>query len=326
MGPAPAQQFSFQGIREAVLNESKSFDYQAAKQRLLSDWRAPLALIALVGLLFLHSFPPQFAAFIGSSSFSLFGVVSLVGDLLAASNVLGGFFGQVPAGARWAFRIVYLLYLVPISALVLFILSCHGKACCDGGLLARGSFLTAPILVPFLMALTLVQSIPNSPRPTQSFPVGPAVQNPSFFQSLSEILSFIGLGYWLILVAGGLQVWNHLNAFKKSPLELIGNARSKQVTKRGRRSSSSSAAVSVDSDDGEKRGKPRNISKSDIVNRQSVSVHHERKPDQNTSEIQRAKSIKALERLAELHKSGVLNDDEFAEEKRKILKQITQAE
>ena len=189
--------------------------------RRLSSWTVIIAIVTLLGC-----FMP-FISF-GGNQASLFGIGTEVGhavDGLTQMEALGRMmntpatgFGrpQQPqaqrsvdlSGLRWSLRVAYLLYLVPIATVAVICFALLNRKTGVAGLWQGLSALVLPILIPLLMSLAIYAQIPSELKQVLN---GGGID-----------VSFLGLGFWVLVLSGLAQMLNRFGVFKKQPWELVG--------------------------------------------------------------------------------------------------------
>ena len=194
--------------------------------RLLSHWTAILALVALLGCAMPYvSVGGQFG--FGSTSSSLLGIGNLGSqmlDLLDTGRRLDRVFNnqQRPLNAqqqreqekieslRWKIRISYILYVVPLLALAVIVVQGIGMRLHSLTVLQALATIAIPIAVPLIYYALVNAEVPQAQR-----------------QNVLDVLklltfSFTGIGFWVMILAGILQLLNVMGLFRKGPRDLFG--------------------------------------------------------------------------------------------------------
>ncbi len=185
--------------------------------RRLSSWTVVIAVVTLLGC-----FMPFIS--IGTNQASLFGIGNEVGhavDSLTQMEALGRMmntpatgFGRPQraqrsvdlSGLRWSLRVAYLLYLVPIATMAVIGLSLLNRKTGVAGFWQGLSALALPILVPTLMSVAIYAQIPPEVKQLMGGGIN---------------VSFLGLGFWVLVLSGLAQLLNRFGVFKKQPWELV---------------------------------------------------------------------------------------------------------
>jgi len=189
----------------------------SATGRRLSSWTVVFAVVTLLGC-----FMPFIS--IGTNQASLFGIGTEVGhavDGVTQMEALGRMmntpatgFGRTQqaqrsvdlSGLRWSLRVAYLLYLVPIASMAVIGLALLNRKTGIAGFWQGLSALALPILVPTLMSVAIYAQIPAEVKQVMGGGIN---------------VSFLGLGFWVLVLSGLAQLLNRFGVFKKQPWELV---------------------------------------------------------------------------------------------------------
>ncbi|MBX3513288.1 MAG: hypothetical protein KF826_04180 [Xanthobacteraceae bacterium] len=208
-------------LRETVSRGAQDLGGNPLAQRLLGDWTMVFAVLTLLGCMlpYLTIGGGLFNA--RTEAASLLGVGSTIGQVIDVTNQienLGRNFNQRNAqrnaqnveGLRWSLRLGYLLYLVPIFALWLIVAKVRGKAARNLTIVQGLTSLALPILVPLLFSAAIYAQIPADAR--------------QFTQNLGGLVnvSFLGLGFWVMVLAGLAQLLARFGVLRKAPIEFFG--------------------------------------------------------------------------------------------------------
>lgn len=208
-------------LRETVSRGAQDLGGNPLAQRLLGDWTMVFAVVTLLGCMlpYLTIGGGLFNA--RTEAASLLGVGSTIGQVIDVTNQienLGRNFNQRNAqrnaqnveGLRWSLRLGYLLYLVPIFALWLIVAKVRGKAARNLTIVQGLTSLALPILVPLLFSAAIYAQIPADAR--------------QFTQNLGGLVnvSFLGLGFWVMALAGLAQLLARFGVLRKAPIEFFG--------------------------------------------------------------------------------------------------------
>lgn len=208
-------------LRETVSRGAQDLGGNPLAQRLLGDWTMVFAVLTLLGCMlpYLTIGGGLFNA--RTEAASLLGVGSTIGQVIDVTNQienLGRNFNQRNAqrnaqnveGLRWSLRLGYLLYLVPIFALWLIVAKVRGKAARNLTIVQGLTSLALPILVPLLFSAAIYAQIPADAR--------------QFTQNLGGLVnvSFLGLGFWVMALAGLAQLLARFGVLRKAPIEFFG--------------------------------------------------------------------------------------------------------
>ena len=208
-------------LRESIAGSTRGFGDTAIGQRALGDWTLIIALIVLIGC-----FLP-FLSF-GRDSVSLFGVASGVGSVIETTIRLENLGALMTSssrfkrpeptrlsGVRWSLRLAYLLYLVPMLTLLLIALELlrrPSRRC----LFWQGvTSVAMPIVVPLLMGFLIYSQLPTNLQQAL------ARSGASAFD-----IGFMGIGFWVMVLAGIAQILNWMGKIKVAPRDLVGSRRS----------------------------------------------------------------------------------------------------
>lgn len=193
--------------------------------RLFGDWAATFALLTLIGCML------PFLT-IGSAlnehrqSSALLTTGRTVGQIIDIANRIENFGRsfqnpeRVERSARnvqtlrWSLRIGYLLYLVPVFALWLIVARMFGKRARRLAVVQGVSSIALPILVPLAFSAAIYAQIPADAR--------------QFAQQLGGLfsVSFTGIGFWVMVVAGLAQLFACFGALRISPIDFLVKPRS----------------------------------------------------------------------------------------------------
>lgn len=225
--PAPASSgpaVDFSKLRASVAQGAQELGGNPFAQRLLGDWTMVFAVLTLLGCMlpFLTIGGGVFNA--RSESASLLGVGSTIGQIIDVTHQmenLGRNFNQrnVQRNAqnvevlRWSLRIGYLLYLVPVFALWLIVAKVRGKPARNLTLVQGLTSIALPILVPMLFSAAIYAQIPADAR--------------QLTQNLGGLfnISFMGIGFWVMVLAGVAQLLARFGILRKAPIDFFGARR-----------------------------------------------------------------------------------------------------
>lgn len=216
-GAAP--QVDLSRLRESVTQGARDLGGSDVGQRFLARWTAIIALVTLIGCML------PFISF-GGQSASLFGVGSEIGravDGLTQLENVGRMFGgnsfntRRPAveppslsGARWTLRIGYLLYLIPILSFAVVAFELLSRPAGRLSMLQGIASIALPIAVPLLLAAAIYAQLPAELRQMTG-------------QLRGIDISFLGLGFWVMVLSGIAQIANVLGFIGKQPRDLMGS-------------------------------------------------------------------------------------------------------
>jgi hypothetical protein len=212
-GPVP------QGNDLAVL--SNDFTSSGAGQRLLADWTIIIALVTLLGCLL------PYISF-GAGSQSLLGIGFGIGrsvDGIQQMETLGRAFSlptrgqtaQQPRrqidmlGVRWSLRLGYLLYLIPILSVAVIALGFLQKPVRAVALAQGASCIVLPVVVPILLSFAIYSQLPADLRQIMDR-TGVRID-----------ISFLGFGFWVIVLSGMAQLLNSFGYIRKRPIDFMGS-------------------------------------------------------------------------------------------------------
>jgi hypothetical protein len=218
---SPGPSVDLAKLRQSVSRGAQDLGGNPLAQRLLGDWKIVFAVLTLLGCMlpFLTIGGGLFNA--RSESASLLGVGNTIGQIIDVTHQmenLGRNFNQrnAPRNAqnvemlRWSLRIGYLLYLVPVFALWLIVAVVRGKAARSLTVLQGAASIALPILVPLLFSAALYAQIPADAR--------------QLTQNLGGLfnISFMGLGFWVMVLAGVAQLLARFGVLRKAPIDFFG--------------------------------------------------------------------------------------------------------
>lgn len=191
-------------------------------QRLLADWTVIIALVTLLGCLL------PYISF-GAGSQSLFGVGLEIGRAIDGMNQiesLGRAFAptrgqaaqqQKPpkqvdmSAARWSLRLGYLLYIIPALSFGVIALGFMQRPLCKIVWLQGLSCILLPVVVPVLLSIAIYAQLPADLKQMMGR-TGVRID-----------ISFLGLGFWVIVLSGIAQILNLFGYIRKRPMDLIGS-------------------------------------------------------------------------------------------------------
>lgn len=194
-------------IDVAALKGSLASAAQAARRSnvgamLLADWRPLLAAATLLACLLPY-------ASVGQQSAMLLTVPSHAGEAIDALAIVRGLGRGAPdvGGLILALRLTYLLWLVPLAAAALLFCVFTGRPVGQPTLVHGAISIAVPILVAVAGAIMIASSLPPELRQGgRGSPVN---------------VGLFGIGAWLIVGLGALQLAAHFGLLKKSPRDLV---------------------------------------------------------------------------------------------------------
>jgi len=217
---SPGPSVDLEKLRQTVSRGAQDLGGNPLAQRLLGDWKIVFAVLALLGCMLPYLTIGGLLNARGESA-SLLGVGNTIGQIIDVTNQmenLGRNFNQrnVQRNAqnvevlRWSLRIGYLLYLVPVFALWLIVAKVRGKAARSLTVVQGLTSIALPILVPMLFSAALYAQIPADAR--------------QLTQNLGGLfnISFMGLGFWVMVLAGLAQLLARFGVLRKAPIEFFG--------------------------------------------------------------------------------------------------------
>ncbi len=223
--PAPASSgpsVDLAKLRESVSRGAQDLGGNPLAQRLLGDWKIVFAALTLLGCMLPYLTIGGGLFNSRTESASLFGVGSTIGQVIDVTyqmENLGRSFqnqrnvqrnSQDVEGLRWSLRLGYLLYLVPIFAVWLIVAKVRGKAARNLAMVQGLTSVALPILVPMLFSAAMYAQIPADAR--------------QLTQNLGGLFNvgFLGLGFWVMAIAGVAQLLARFGVLRKAPIEFFG--------------------------------------------------------------------------------------------------------
>lgn len=222
--PAPASSgpsVDFAKFRSTVAQGAQDLGGNPIAQRFLGEWTTLFAVLTLLGCLlpYLTIGGGLFNA--RTESASLLGVGGTIGQIIdvtyqmenigrSLQNQRNAQNAQNVEALRWTLRIAYLLYLVPVFSIWLIVAKVRGKRARGLALVQGLTSIALPIGVPLLFSAAIYAQMPADARQL--------TQN---FGGLFNV-SFMGIGFWVMVLAGVAQLLARFGVLRKAPIDFFG--------------------------------------------------------------------------------------------------------